>query len=101
MTGLGIGPGDEVITTPFSFIASSNVILYVGATPVFVDIEPVSLNMPPAKVLAAITPKTKAILAVETFGNPVHMGVHTNPHAVKRQNQGQVGRLPSHSLQGQ
>lgn len=73
MTALGIGPGDEVVTTPFSFIASSNCILYVGATPVFVDIDPRSLNMDPALVEGAITPRTKAILAVEAFGNPAHM----------------------------
>ena len=73
MVALGIGPGDEVITTPFSFIASSNCILYVGAKPVFVDIDPVSLNMDPAKLEAAITPRTKAIIAVEVFGNPAHM----------------------------
>lgn len=76
MLALGIGPGDEVVTTPFSFIASSNCILYVGATPVFVDIEPRSLNMDPAKVEAAITPRTKAILAVECFGNPKHMDAY-------------------------
>jgi perosamine synthetase len=73
LRALGIGPGDEVITTPFSFIASSNCILYVGARPVFVDICPKTLNMDPALVEKAITPKTKAILAVETFGNPAHM----------------------------
>ena len=73
LVALGIGPGDEVITTPFSFIASSNAILYVGAKPVFVDICPKSLNADPALIEAAITPKTKAILAVEAFGNPVHM----------------------------
>jgi perosamine synthetase len=73
MQGLGIGPGDEVITTPFSFIASANCILYVGARPVFVDIDPRSLNMDPARIEAAITPRTKAILAVEVFGNPAHM----------------------------
>ena len=73
MLSLGIGPGDEVITTPFSFIASANCISYVGATPVFVDIDPLSLNMDPTKVEAAITQRTKAILAVEVFGNPVHM----------------------------
>ncbi|RMH28686.1 MAG: DegT/DnrJ/EryC1/StrS family aminotransferase [Planctomycetota bacterium] len=69
----GIGPGDEVVTTPFSFIASSNCILYTGATPVFVDIDPVSLNMDPARVESAITPRTRAILAVEVFGNPAHL----------------------------
>jgi perosamine synthetase len=73
MLALGIGPGDEVVTTTFSFIASSNCILYVGAKPVFVDIEPGSLNMDPDKVEAAITPRTKAILAVDVFGNPMHM----------------------------
>lgn len=73
LLGLGIGPGDEVVTTPFSFIASSNCILYVGATPVFVDVDPVSLNMDPVQVEAAITERTKAILAVEVFGNATHM----------------------------
>lgn len=70
MLALGIGPGDEVITTPFSFVASANCILYVGATPVFVDIDPKTLNLDPAKLEAAITRKTKAIIAVEVFGNP-------------------------------
>lgn len=73
MKALNIGPGDQVITTPFSFIASSNSILFTGATPVFVDICPRTLNMDPTKLERAITPKTKAILAVETFGNPVYM----------------------------
>ncbi|MFK7759500.1 MAG: DegT/DnrJ/EryC1/StrS family aminotransferase [Phycisphaerales bacterium] len=76
LVGLGIGPGDEVITTPFSFIASSNVILYVGAKPVFVDICPRSLNADPKLIEAAITPNTKAILAVEAFGNPEHMDAY-------------------------
>lgn len=76
LVAMGIGPGDEVITTPFSFIASANCILYVGATPVFVDIDPASLNMDPAKVEAAITAKTKAIVAVEAFGNPCHMAAY-------------------------
>ena len=73
LLALGVGPGDEVITTPFSFIASSNCILMVGAKPVFVDICPKSLNMDPAQTQAAITPKTKAIVAVEVFGNTTHM----------------------------
>jgi len=73
LLALGIGPGDEVLTTPFSFIASANCILMVGAKPVFVDICPRSLNLDPQKVEAAITDKTKAILAVEVFGNPTHM----------------------------
>ncbi|MEQ8845598.1 MAG: DegT/DnrJ/EryC1/StrS family aminotransferase [Phycisphaerales bacterium] len=73
LLALGIGPGDEVITTPFSFVASANAILYVGATPKFVDICPRSLNMDPDKVEQAIGPRTKAILAVEALGNPTHM----------------------------
>ncbi len=76
MVALGIGPGDEVVTTPFSFIASSNVILYAGAKPVFVDICPRSLNADPELIEKAITPNTKAILAVEAFGNPEHMDAY-------------------------
>jgi perosamine synthetase len=69
MRSLGIGPGDEVITTPFSFIASSNCILFVGAKPVFVDICPKTLNMDPYKLEEAITPRTKAVLLCSP-GNP-------------------------------
>jgi perosamine synthetase len=76
LEALGVGPGDEVVTTPFSFIASANVILMVGAKPVFVDIDPKTLNMDPNRVEAAITPRTRAILAVETFGNPSHMAAY-------------------------
>ena len=65
-----LGPGDEVITTPFSFVASANCILYAGATPVFADIDNKTLNLDVAKVKAAITPRTRAIVAVETFGHP-------------------------------
>ncbi|MGP1346654.1 MAG: DegT/DnrJ/EryC1/StrS family aminotransferase [Phycisphaerales bacterium] len=72
----GVGPGDEVITTPMAFIAPANAILYVGATPVFVDIDPVSMNMDPALVENAITERTKAIIAVENFGNPMHMDAY-------------------------
>ena len=73
LLAMGIGPGDEVITTPFSFIASANCILMVGATPVFVDIHPTTLNMDPAKLEAAITDKTRVILPVEVFGNAADM----------------------------
>ncbi len=67
---LGIKKGDEVITTPFSFIASSNCILYEGATPVFVDIDEKTLNIDVSKIEEKITKKTKAILAVDVFSQP-------------------------------
>lgn len=67
---LGIKRGDEVITTPFSFIASANCILYEGAKPVFVDIEPNTLNIDPNKIERAITKRTKAMLIVDIFGHP-------------------------------
>ena len=70
---LDIGPGDEVITTPFSFIASTNCILFERATPVFVDIEPETLCIDPALIEPAITSRTKAILAVDAFGHPADL----------------------------
>jgi len=70
LKALKIGPGDEVITTPFTFIASTNSIMMVDAKPVFVDIDPETLNIDPSKIEAAITEKTKAVLPVEVFGNP-------------------------------
>lgn len=67
---LGLKPGDEVITPPYSFAASVNCILYQGARPVFVDIDPQTLNLDPKRIEAAITRRTKAVLAVDVFGLP-------------------------------
>ena len=64
----GIGPGDEVIVPSFTFIATANVVLYVGANPVFVDIDPRTYNMDPALIEAAITPRTRAIIPVDQIG---------------------------------
>ncbi len=69
----GIGPGDEVITTPISWVATSNVILSVGATPVFVDVDPITRNIDLNNIAAAITPKTRAIMPVYLAGLPVDM----------------------------
>lgn len=68
LRALGIGPGDEVITVPFTWISSAEVILLVGAKPVFVDIDPASFNIDVDRIEAAITPNTKAILPVSLFG---------------------------------
>jgi perosamine synthetase len=73
MRAAGIAEGDEVITTPFSFIASANCILYERATPVFVDIDEASLNIDPALVARAITARTRAMLPVHVFGQPCAM----------------------------
>lgn len=73
MRGLGIGPGDEVITTPFTFIATAEAIAYVGATPIFVDINPTTYNLDVELVEAAITEKTRAIIPVHLFGLPCNM----------------------------
>ena len=69
----GVGPGDEVITVPFTFVASVAAIEYAGATPVFVDVEPDIWTMDPSKLEAAITPRTRAIMPVHLYGQPADM----------------------------
>lgn len=73
LMALGVGPGDEVVTTPFTFVATANTIARLGATPVFADIDPESFNLDPRSVEAAITPKTKAVVAVHLFGRSCDM----------------------------
>ncbi len=77
LSELGVGPGDEVIVPVITFIASVNPIVYVGATPVFVDIDPSSWNMIPEQVEKAITKNTKAIIPVHIYGNPCDMDALT------------------------
>ncbi len=72
MLALDIGAGDEVITTNFTYVASSNAILYVGATPVFADIDPLTWNLDPSGIEAKITSRTKAILYTNIYGAPAH-----------------------------
>jgi len=73
LMAIGIGPGDEVITTPFTFVATVEVIVLLGATPIFVDIEPDTCNINSTLIEAAITPKTKAIIPVSLYGQPADM----------------------------
>ncbi len=73
LEALGVGPGDEVITPAFSFVASANCVEHAGATPIFVDCDPRTLNVNASDVESLITERTKAIIGVEVFGNPVGM----------------------------
>ena len=83
LAAMGVGPGDEVIVPAFTWVATANVVVYCGATPVFVDIERSSFNLNPTEVASKVTTRTKAIIAVHLFGRcadviePVyHFGFH-------------------------
>ena len=89
---LGVGPGDEVVTSSFSFVASANVVLFQHATPVFADIDEQTFNIDPAAVEAAITPRTQAILPVHIFGYPCDIGAHQRDRGAPRRAGGR-GRL--------
>ncbi len=73
LRAVGVGEGDEVITSPFSFVASANAVLYEGARPVFADIDPVTLNLDPQAAAAAVSERTRALLPVHIFGYPADM----------------------------
>jgi len=73
MIAAGVGPGDEVITTPLTFAATANAIVHTGASPVFVDVDPVTQNIDPASIEAAVTPRTRAIVPVHFAGRPCDM----------------------------
>jgi dTDP-4-amino-4,6-dideoxygalactose transaminase len=78
LAALGIGHGDEVITTAMTFVATAEAICHAGATPVFVDVDPDSLNIDPKAIESAVTPKTKALLPVHLYGNPCDMDAIMN-----------------------
>lgn len=73
LAGLGIGPGDEVIVPAFTWVATANVVVHCGATPVFADIDPVSFNLDPALLANRLTPRTRAVMAVHLFGRCLDM----------------------------
>jgi dTDP-4-amino-4,6-dideoxygalactose transaminase len=73
LKAVGVGPGDEVVTSAFSFVASASTVVMIGAVPVFVDIDPATYNIDPARLEAAITPRTRAVVPVHLYGQPAAM----------------------------
>jgi dTDP-4-amino-4,6-dideoxygalactose transaminase len=78
LLAVGVGPGDEVITVPNSFVATVEAIMYTGATPVLVDVDPATFCMDPARFEAAVTPRTKAVIPVHLYGQPCDMEAITS-----------------------
>jgi len=93
----GVGPGDEVITTPLTFCATANVIIHVGAAPVFADVDPSTGNLDPAAVSAAITPRTRAIIPVHYGGRPVNVAAF---QALARRHQLTIVEDAAHCVEG-
>src|SRR3977135_1230751 len=79
LKAVGVVPGDEVITSAFSFVASATTVVMAGATPVFVDVDPATYNLDPAQVERAITPRTRAVVPVHLHGQPAPMGAISDP----------------------
>ena len=89
LEAIGLGPGDEVITTPYTFAASAEVVRYFDARPVFVDVDPVTLNIDPARIKEAVTERTRAIIPVHVAGLPADLDpIHeTGPSATRLRGQ--------------
>jgi dTDP-4-amino-4,6-dideoxygalactose transaminase len=84
LLGAGVGPGDEVVTVPFTFVATVAAILYTGARPALADVEPGTLNVDPSRIEAALTNRTKAIVPVHLYGQTAEMDPSFMPATTTR-----------------